>query len=53
MSTSTPFSPISQDEINNILWKACDMFRGTVVHPSKGTTTLVMVLLKYINGENT
>jgi hypothetical protein len=21
---------ISQDEINNILWKACDTFRGTI-----------------------
>jgi type I restriction enzyme M protein len=25
-----PSSPISQDEINSIVWKACDTFRGTV-----------------------
>lgn len=32
-------TPISQDEINTILWRACDTFRGTVA-PSEYKTTL-------------
>jgi type I restriction enzyme M protein len=25
-----PILPVNQDEINNILWRACDTFRGTI-----------------------
>jgi type I restriction-modification system DNA methylase subunit len=28
--TTIPLFPASQDEINGILWNACDTFRGTI-----------------------
>lgn len=40
---------ISQDEINNILWKACDTFRGTVDPSEYKNYILVMLFVKYIS----
>ena len=42
-------SPITQDEINNILWKACDTFRGTVDPSQYKDYILVMLFVKYIS----
>ena len=47
--TFTQPSPISQDEINNILWKACDTFRGTVDPSEYKNYILVMLFVKYIS----
>jgi type I restriction enzyme M protein len=40
---------ISQDEINGILWKACDTFRGTVDPSEYKNYILVMLFVKYIS----
>jgi type I restriction enzyme M protein len=40
---------ISQDEINNMLWRACDTFRGTVDPSEYKNYILVMLFLKYIS----
>lgn len=42
-------APISQDEINNILWKACDTFRGTVDPSEYKNYILVMLFVKYLS----
>src|SRR5262249_5680691 len=42
-------SPISQDEINSIIWKACDTFRGTVDPSEYKNYILVMLFVKYIS----
>ena len=44
-----PPSQISQDEINAILWKACDTFRGTVDPSEYKNYILVMLFVKYIS----
>ncbi|MBV6391230.1 MAG: hypothetical protein KPEEDBHJ_00438 [Anaerolineales bacterium] len=49
MNLTTPSSPISQDEINSILWKACDTFRGTVDPSEYKNYILVMLFVKYIS----
>jgi len=41
--------PIAQDEINAILWKACDTFRGTVDPSEYKNYILVMLFVKYIS----
>jgi type I restriction enzyme M protein len=41
--------PISQSEINAILWKACDTFRGTVDPSEYKNYILVMLFVKYIS----
>ncbi len=41
--------PISQDEINSILWKACDTFRGAVDPSEYKNYILVMLFVKYIS----
>jgi len=39
----------TQDEINSILWKACDTFRGTVDPSEYKNYILVMLFVKYIS----
>lgn len=46
MAATTP--PIKQDEINAILWKACDTFRGTIAPSEYKNYIMVMLFLKYI-----
>lgn len=40
---------INQDEVNAILWKACDTFRGTIDPYEYKNYILVMLFLKYIS----
>ena len=40
---------ISQDEIDGIVWRACDTFRGTVDPSEYKNYILVMLFLKYIS----
>ena len=40
---------VSQDEINGILWKACDTFRGILNSASYMNYILPMLFLKYIS----
>ena len=40
---------ISQDEINAILWRACDTFRGTIDPAEYKNYILVMLFVKYIS----
>ncbi len=40
---------IDQNEINNILWKACDTFRGTIDPSEYKNYILVMLFVKYIS----
>jgi type I restriction enzyme M protein len=52
MATSAPeqiSSSIKQAEINAILWKACDTFRGTIDPSEYKNYILVMLFLKYIS----
>ena len=48
LQSELPF-PISQDEINAVLWKACDTFRGTVDPSEYKNYILVMLFLKYVS----
>ena len=40
---------LNQDEINAILWKACDTFRGTIDPSEYKNYILVMLFLKYVS----
>ncbi|MDX2139590.1 MAG: type I restriction-modification system subunit M N-terminal domain-containing protein, partial [Chloroflexota bacterium] len=40
---------INQDEINSILWRACDTFRGTIDPSEYKNYILVMLFVKYIS----
>lgn len=41
--------PIDQTEINNVLWKACDTFRGVVDPSEYKNFILVFLFLKYLS----
>ena len=40
---------VAQNEINNILWRACDTFRGTIDAADYKEYILVMLFVKYIS----
>ncbi|MDH3605120.1 MAG: type I restriction-modification system subunit M N-terminal domain-containing protein, partial [Candidatus Tectomicrobia bacterium] len=42
-------SQLNQDEINAVLWRACDTFRGVVDAAEYKNYILVMLFLKYIS----
>src|SRR5450432_2357534 len=42
-------NPINQDEINAIVWKACDTFRGTIDPSEYKNYILVMLFVKYVS----
>lgn len=42
-------SRITQQEINDIVWKACDSFRGTIDATEYKDYILTMLFLKYIS----
>ena len=48
-NVSVAIDSINQDEINAILWKACDTFRGTVDPSEYKNYILVMLFVKYIS----
>lgn len=41
--------PVSQDEINGILWRACDSFRGTVDATEYKDYILTMLFVKFVS----
>jgi len=41
--------PISQSEINNIVWKACDTFRGVIDPSQYKDYILTMLFMKYVS----
>ena len=47
--THTQVTPIKQDDINNALWNACDVFRGTISADTYKDFILTMLFLKYIS----
>ncbi|MCC6972498.1 MAG: type I restriction-modification system subunit M [Anaerolineae bacterium] len=47
--TTRETPPLNQDEINAVLWKACDTFRGTIDPSEYKNYILVMLFLKYIS----
>ncbi|WP_019011204.1 type I restriction-modification system subunit M [Deinococcus aquatilis] len=46
---STPPAPADQSEINAILWRACDTFRGTVDPSEYKNYLLTMLFVKYVS----
>jgi type I restriction enzyme M protein len=46
---ATTLFEVSQDEINAILWRACDTFRGTIDASEYKNYLLVMLFVKYIS----
>lgn len=43
------FDTVNQGEINAILWKACDTFRGTIDPSEYKNYILVMLFVKYVS----
>ena len=41
--------PITQSEINNIVWKACDTFRGVIDPSQYKDYILTMLFVKYVS----
>jgi type I restriction enzyme M protein len=48
MSKPNP-NPISQDEINDIVWKACDTFRGVMSSDQYKDYVLIFLFLKFLS----
>ena len=48
-NATLPIFPANQDEINNILWRACDTFRGTIDASEYKNYLLVMLFVKYVS----
>jgi type I restriction enzyme M protein len=42
-------NPINQDEINNVAWRACDTFRGSIDPSMYKDYILVMLFVKYLS----
>jgi len=42
-------SPISQDEVNDIVWKACDTFRGVMTSDQYKDYVLTFLFLKFLS----
>ena len=49
MKETRMLDKVSQSEINDILWRACDSFRGTIDATEYKDYILVMLFLKYIS----
>ena len=49
MNTAKDVQPINQDEINAVVWKACDTFRGVVDPSEYKNYILVMLFLKFLS----
>lgn len=49
MSTVTTTKPASQDEINDIVWKACDTFRGVMSSDQYKDYVLTFLFLKFLS----
>lgn len=47
--TKNPTRPVSQDEINAVLFRACDTFRGAVSSAQYKEYILAMLFLKYVS----
>ena len=48
-NTESNLDSVTQSEINGILWKACDTFRGAVDPSEYKNYILVMLFVKYIS----
>src|SRR5688572_722307 len=44
-----PMPQVDQNEINNILWRACDSFRGTLEATDYKDYLLTMLFVKYVS----
>lgn len=49
MSTSSSRDKITQKDINNIVWKACDTFRGVIDPSQYKDYILTMLFIKYVS----
>lgn len=47
--TDNSKKPISQSEINNVVWKACDTFRGVIDPSQYKDYILTMLFVKYVS----
>jgi type I restriction enzyme M protein len=49
MDNPSSLFAVSQDEINGILWRACDTFQGTIDASKYKNYLLVMLFVKYVS----
>lgn len=49
MTKSADNRPVNQDEINDVLWRACDTFRGAMDSAQYKEFVLTMLFLKYVS----